>query len=68
MCKGNPFDDELLLKKVARKGLSARRSVELLRDLVRVGNLSKMEYMQFITRMVERKRLSKEKRSLYEEV
>jgi len=68
VCKGNPFDDELLLKKVARKGLSARRSVELLRDLVRVGNLSKMEYMQFITRMVERKRLSKEKRSLYEEV
>ena len=61
-------DDELLLKKVARKGLSARRSVEFLRDLVKMGNLSKAEYLQFIARMVERKRLSKEKSSLYEEV
>ena len=61
-------DDELLLKKASRKGLSARRSVEFLRDLVKMGNLSKMEYLQFIARMVERKRLSKEKSSLYEEV
>lgn len=61
-------DDELLLKKIARKGLSARRSIEFLRDQVKIGNLSKEEYLKYIARMVERKRLSKDKRNLYEEV
>jgi len=61
-------DDELLLKKVEKKGFLSRKSVEFLLDLVKKGELSRSDYIKFLDRLVKRKRLSNEKRSLLEEV
>jgi polyhydroxyalkanoate synthesis regulator phasin len=46
----------------------SRRSVEFLLDLVKKGELSRSDYIEFLDRLVKRKRLSKEKRSFFEEV
>lgn len=61
-------DDELLLKRVGKKGFLSRRSVEFLLDLVKKGDVSRSDYIEFLDRLVKRKRLSKEKRSFFEEV
>lgn len=61
-------DDQLLLKKVARKGFIVKRSVEFLRDLVKKGDLNRSDYLKFLNRLIKRRRLSEEKRTLYEEV
>ena len=61
-------DDELLLKKLESKGFLARRSAQFLLDMVKRSNLSRSAYIKFLHRLVKRKRLSKEKRSIYQEV
>lgn len=61
-------DDQLLLKKVARKGVIVKRSVEFLRDLVKKGDLNRSDYLKFLNRLIKRRRLSEDKRTLYEEV
>jgi hypothetical protein len=51
-----------------KKGFLSKRSVEFLLDLVKKGNVSRSDYIEFLDRLVKRKRLSKEKRSFFEEV